>query len=71
MNLHSQIEALLVYHYLLTVDEEIHHYGKASITGSSVLYIANRYLSLASTIYNAASWWLPFHTYLSEVELGT
>ena len=53
------------------MDEEIHRYGKANITGSSVLYIANRYLSLASSIYSAVSPWISSNNYVSEVELGT
>ncbi|KAI0665113.1 hypothetical protein C8Q70DRAFT_31810 [Cubamyces menziesii] len=46
------------YYHVLTLEEEVDHYKATRITGSLVLYCANRYLPLPFFIYNLAS--LPF-----------
>ncbi|KAJ8455470.1 hypothetical protein ONZ51_g12448 [Trametes cubensis] len=49
---------LLIYYYLTTLDGEFKHYSKRKFTLATVLYITNRYIPLAYTVYNAP--WISF-----------
>ncbi|KAI0816081.1 hypothetical protein BC628DRAFT_1342559 [Trametes gibbosa] len=45
--------ALLFWHYLLTLDKEVAYFWKRGFAGGTVLFFANRYLTLAYSIHNA------------------
>lgn len=47
--------ALLVYDYIITIDQEIYAIWVPKWTGSTLLFLFNRYLSLLSILLNLAS----------------
>ncbi|KAJ8495525.1 hypothetical protein ONZ51_g1642 [Trametes cubensis] len=58
--------ALLIYHYLTTLDEELNHYTY-KFTLSTLLFIINRYIPIISLVYNLPFW----PVYTTEVSLLT
>ena len=43
-----QFSALLLFEYALTLDREVAMFWKRKATGASVLFLSNRYISLAA-----------------------
>ncbi|KAI0774609.1 hypothetical protein C8Q74DRAFT_1201129, partial [Fomes fomentarius] len=52
----SSAPGLLAYEYMITFDRETKFFWKRSITGSSVLFIVNRYLPLSLGILQYLPW---------------
>ncbi|KAH9888835.1 hypothetical protein C8Q73DRAFT_708386 [Cubamyces lactineus] len=49
----ASVTALFIYYYITTLDEGFRQYAKRKVTLATLLYIANRYIPLAYTFYNA------------------
>ncbi|KAI0668038.1 hypothetical protein C8Q78DRAFT_1081444 [Trametes maxima] len=52
--------ALLVYHHVITLDEEVQHVQKYRRTLAFILYMANRYIPLTTVLYGLPLW--PYST---------
>ncbi|KAH9850526.1 hypothetical protein C2E23DRAFT_734858, partial [Lenzites betulinus] len=48
--------ALLVWHYLITLDKEVSLFWKRGLSGGNILFFANRYITIAVSIYYTL-WW--------------
>ncbi|EIW53124.1 uncharacterized protein TRAVEDRAFT_53535 [Trametes versicolor FP-101664 SS1] len=62
----TAIAMIMMWHYLLTLDQEVAYFWRHRPTGACALFLANRYLTLIVSIYNTP-WWSVSTTYTPSV----
>ena len=58
---------LVLYEFFITFTEEVELFWNGKITGATVLFLANRYLTIAAQVYNLFASFLPLSMAPSKV----
>ncbi|KAH9939055.1 uncharacterized protein BXZ73DRAFT_76201 [Epithele typhae] len=53
------VTVLVMYEYLVTLSDEVEYFWKRKFSGASILFFANRYITLAYLLFSLASSWVP------------
>ncbi|KAH9858575.1 hypothetical protein C2E23DRAFT_799157 [Lenzites betulinus] len=62
----TSITALLLYNWIVTIDDEVNQFRRRKITGASILFVAFRYIPMANYIMV-----LPFYSFSHELVVFT